>query len=739
MLGTRQTKTILLATTTAVFSLAIVSPAMAQDAVTSTPASQDTKKEAKKAASVDDNQAGQDIVVTGDRNNRFGTDVVQSGSFRNAKVLDVPLTVSVIPSALLQSQQAIELLDAVRNTAGVSTTGTGTVAYQNITIRGIAVDTRSNFKLDGALNMLSATAFPLEDKDRVEVLKGASALYYGFSTPAGIVNLTMKRPTPELTLFENTFYDSHGGIGEHVDVGDTMGMFGYRLNAVAAHLDTGINLSDGSRYLVSGAFDLRPTDKLTITADIEYFQKSIVEPALFLLSFPVTGAKLPDVDLLNPKTNIFNADWDANRTYEYNYLGKAVYKFSSDWNLSGYYGRSHMVRYRNNPQFQLVASDTNPALDPDSLTYGDGKVRFSAQHAVFQNTSYAIELAGTQHFGTIRNEILLGAARSLRVLASSPNVRVSGKQNFIDPHFVPNPHISYTDLPDSSTVDDKGAYIFDRLSFNDIVQVLGGVRWSDYKNDGSINVSTHTPYEAKPTSYSGGLIVKPVKWASVYGTYIQGLEETPAATSGTDNELEVFPPTTSTQWEAGLKLEPKANLLAQLAWFKIDRGAAYAATPPGAAQPHYFTDGREIYQGVELSLSGYVFPDLAVNATATMLAAHYRDNLTVGGNRIDGAPKNTWSLFGEYTLSWLDPGLKVNAGVYHTGSQAVDANNDAFTDPYTTFDVGASYAFAVGEHTLIARVNGQNITGKRYWASVGGGSLAENLPSAVKFSLAFKY
>src|SRR3546814_6357661 len=66
-----------------------------------------------------------EIVVTGDRANRFGTDTVQSGSFRNAKILDVPLTISVIPSEVLKSQQAVDLIDAVRNTAGVSTTGTG--------------------------------------------------------------------------------------------------------------------------------------------------------------------------------------------------------------------------------------------------------------------------------------------------------------------------------------------------------------------------------------------------------------------------------------------------------------------------------------------------------------------------------------------------------------------------------------------------------------------------------------
>ena len=128
MLGTKQTKTMLMATTAAILSLAVAAPAVAQDAGTAAPQT-DQKAAAKASAqTADDSQSGQDIIVTGDRNNRFGTDVVQSGSFRNAKVLDVPLTVSVIPSAVLQSQQAVELYDAVRNTAGVSTTGTGTVA-----------------------------------------------------------------------------------------------------------------------------------------------------------------------------------------------------------------------------------------------------------------------------------------------------------------------------------------------------------------------------------------------------------------------------------------------------------------------------------------------------------------------------------------------------------------------------------------------------------------------------------
>ena len=715
---------------TMIWSAALAVPAMAQDA----------SADADGATQPAEQAETREIVVTGARANRFGTDTVQSGSFRNAKVLDVPLTVSVIPSEVLRSQQAVDLIDAVRNTAGVSTTGTGPVAYNNLTIRGISVDTRSNFRLDGALNMLSATAFPLENKDRVEVLKGASALYYGFSSPAGIVNLTMKRPTPDFSYYANVFGDVNGGYGAHLDVGDTEGAFGYRLNGLAAHLDTGIDYSQGDRYMASGTFDLKPTDRLTITADVEYFEKSIVEPALFLLTIPsgATAVNIPDVKLVDPRVNIAGADWDANRTSELNLLAKAVYEFSDDWDVTAYWGRSRMSRKRNNPQFQPANLTT--ALDPNSPDYGSGRVRFSAQQAEFENINYAAELAGTIRFGdNIKNEVLLGVSRSIRSLASSPNIRTIFTQNFADPVFIPDPGLQYSPLPPSSEIDDKGIYLFNRLNFFDVVQLLGGIRKSDYSNDGSINTATKTPYTAKPTSYSAGFMIKPMEWASLYGTYIEGLEETPAAPSTTDNATEIFPPTNSKQYEAGIKIQPKPELLIQAAYFKIDRGAAYAANIPGTSTLHFYTDGREVYEGGELSLTGYVTPDLALYATATILSAHYRDQPNIAGNRVDGTPNRTWSLAGEYRPSWLDPNLKVTAGVYHTGTQAIDADNLAFTPSYTTLDLGASYTFEVAGHTLVARVNGQNITGKRYWAAVGGNSLASAVPGSVKFSLSVQY
>src|SRR5262245_34013933 len=91
----------------------------------------------------------EEIIVTADRRNSYSADLVQAGSFRGARQLDTPLTVNVIPEALMQSQQAQSLLDALRNTAGVSPSQVTTTVYSNLAIRGIRVENRTNYRLNG--------------------------------------------------------------------------------------------------------------------------------------------------------------------------------------------------------------------------------------------------------------------------------------------------------------------------------------------------------------------------------------------------------------------------------------------------------------------------------------------------------------------------------------------------------------------------------------------------------------
>jgi iron complex outermembrane receptor protein len=564
----------------------------------------------------------------------------------------------------------------------------------------------------------------------------------------------MKRATPELYLSERTFFDSNGGIGEHVDIGDTIGILGFRLNGVAAHVDTGIDYSSGSRYVASGTFDLKPTKNLTLLADVEWFKRNVVEPAQFIIP---TGAKvIPNLDYLNPARNIGGLTWTNNKTEELNVLFKGIYKFAHDWDITAYWGHSRLSRLRYNPGFVpgrgLTPSATPTtasylaALDPTSSTFGQGVIRYGTkvQNAIYNNTSYAVELHGKITTGDISNSILLGASRSLRSLGgSAATPRTTIFSNFINPTIVLNPNAVIDTPPTPSTIDDKGLYAFDDLSFKNIVHITGGVRVTDYTNDGSTNTVTKTPYHVTPTAVSAAAIVKPVEWASLYGTYIQGLEENSIAGNNVDNVNTVFAPITSKLYEGGLKLQPRKNLLIQLSYFDITRFGAYnervpIGAPPGT-QAHGYGDATQTYRGFEGSVGGYVIPDLAINATLMLLKARTRNPATVNATRPSGTPSVSWSLSGEYTLSWLTPGIKVSAGAFHTGNQPIDDTNNVFTPAYTTFDIGASYDFKIGNHSLTARINGQNISNKRYWAAMGGGSLAESLPSTVKFSLAFNY
>ena len=139
---------------------------------------------------------------------------MEAGSFWGSDILEVPSTVNVITREALEAQAAAGLYDAVRNTAGVTRQQNGGDTWDQIVIRGIGVENRSNYRLNGSLPIMNFSQVSLENKERVEVLKGASALYYGFTSPAGVVNFTTKRAgkTPVTALGLSVLMQSFHGV-----------------------------------------------------------------------------------------------------------------------------------------------------------------------------------------------------------------------------------------------------------------------------------------------------------------------------------------------------------------------------------------------------------------------------------------------------------------------------------------------------------------------------------------------
>jgi len=683
---------------------------------------------------------------------------VQAGSFRGARQLDTPLTVNVIPNTLLQSQQAQGLLDALRNTAGVSPAQTSLTVYSNIAIRGINVENRGNYRLNGILPIVNLIDLPLEDKDRVEVFKGASALYYGFTAPSGIVNLTMKRPTADPYLAATVFGNQYGSLAGHIDASDSWGPFGARVNAAYGNVDPGIDDTRGHRALAAVAFDYRPTDNLAFQLDAEYIEKRVNEPGAFRyarLPRPTLTDLYPALELppLIDSTTNFGPDWASNRARERNLLASFNWKMAPAWALSVSYGTSHLVRDRH---FNSIDLDN---YGPD--TSGDGLLSIGLQPGqTYENSNYRAELAGAFNLWFMKHELLIGASQNIRdafnslsIPATCPGAtpsapRVTCRQNIFAPVDIPETP-DPTPTGARTRIDDIGYYLFDRIEMTEWLQLLAGVRKSDY-TDSSLDTGI-VSFHDEPTSVSYGALFKPRAGISLYATYIEGLESTPGAPVTSVNYGEQVPATDSTQREAGIKWQAQPGLLVQAAYFNIERDSAYVN-----GSSVYVLDGRARFRGTELSVTGELTPRWSVYLTGQWLDAEQIAGApttvttnpmtgavtvapTVVGREIENTPEHTFSLATEYRFSDALAGLSVHGGAYYLSERAVNAFNQAFIPGYTLFDVGAAYGRPFDGKETVFRITAQNVTNREYFAATGSNIISQGPPRIVKLSVSMRF
>lgn len=659
----------------------------------------------------------EDIVVTADRRDSFSADFVQAGTFRDARLRDTPLTVAVLTKDLLEAQQARSVIDAVRNTPGVTQAQINSAIYSNLAIRGITLSNFTNVRWNGVLPIVNLVEQPIESKDRIEVLKGAAGLYYGFATPSGIINLVTERPHAEPVNRIDFQGDSNGSLGANFDVARNFGTAGLRVNGGASTVETGIKRSSGSRRFLSGAFDWRPLDGLEVLLDAEYNFKTVTEPTEFSLPAAVNGTiALPP---LQPASKNLGASWMQGRGWATNLLARLNYDFTPNWRVSLAAGQSYLTRSRAYSSFGGYNLDT-----------GDGRVTVAMTRGNdYKNVIYRGDISGSFETGPIRHNILIGISYYTRDSNVPTAVRYSFAQNLYDPVAIPQQPAPPRIIANPSRAEDLGIYILDRASLGDWLQATVGYRKTDYSD-----VSRTSNYKIKPGTWSYGLMVKPVSWANVYANYIEGLEPGPIAQQIASNAGEILPAAVSKQKEAGIKIEPIRGVLMTAAYFHIKRPSAYLNSANLFVQ-----DAEAVYEGAEFSIVGEVLPRLSLSASAlTLDAAQKSGNAAVVGKMIENVAKFSGSIFAEYRVAAIE-GLRVSAGMFHVGRRAVNALNQAFVPGYETFDLGASYSFDLVGSAATLRLYGENVTGKRYWASTGSSLLAQGLPASVKMSISTRF
>lgn len=658
----------------------------------------------------------EEIVVTG-QVPTFRTEVVQVGAFRNQSLMDTPASIAVIPKALLDAQGATGLEDALRNAPGVTQQATSPTTSNNFVSRGVQLNARTNYRLNGALQIINLSPVPIENKQRVELLKGVSALYYGLATPSGIVNVVTKRAGDQPTTNAYVNGDAQGSYGAGVDVGRKFGadgQFGVRLNGYAAHVETPIDGVNGSRYLVSGAFDWQASERLSLKFDVEHYRRATDEPGGIALSAFQLLRRIPD-----PRNRLAPANAPY-RTWSTNVLGRADYALGEDWSIRAEAGVAQSRRQRSRADFSFTSA----------ATVDSGAGRISGNYTPdqeYRNEYLRAELAGKLDTFGVVHDLLLGVARNRQVQEDQHQTSyTAAAQNIYDPRDIAFDSLNFTTtrLQPGSVNVDTGLYAMDIAHVGEKVLLIGGIRRVLYDTH-----DTTGDYRLKAWTPTGGIVFKPTPASSLYFTYIEGLESAGTAPAGTLNEGDVLAPVRSKQIEAGARIEV-GGALASVAYFHIDRGLSYTD-----ATNTYVVNGRAIHKGIEASLQGNLTRQLSVAVSGQYLNATQRDTGVAAqdGNRVDNTPRWSASVFAEYRPAIL-PELGLNAGMYYTGLRYADALNAYRMPAYTTYSLGANYKVALpADRTLTLRVNGDNIANTRYW-STGGSVFYVGLGRQVRFS-----
>ena len=679
-----------------------------------------------------ENELRQETIERKDKQDRR---LVQSGAlFGDVELLRTPFSVNTLSEELLIDQQARSLAEALRNDPSVTALSPPGF-IDTLFIRGFPVDNSNGFRREGLI-FQNQVQTPIENKEAIEVIKGPTALRYGFTNPGGVINYVLKRPTDDPYRRFELFGDNNGGVGAHADFGGRAGEeFGYRINVLGARSASFVDGLDGVRYLASGLFEWRPTAQLRVDLDLEYEFRNLPSQVLVTAnSFsPTLSADQREalLDAFDPEV-FLGTPSDAFPTN--NFVGslRAVYDISPRWRLTAAVQQMNLTRDQQTSaiNFQSIEANGDFALSASS---SPGQVRDPLSAETF--------ITGTFKTGPLTHNLTIGGAYSRNPLRFETlfNEAELGVSNLFSPAALDFPPGG---VPAGQPVD---AIIFEQAGvfFTNFIAVLPsldlfvGGRFSHQRSRDVFNDTgeLQTTFSDGAFTPSAGLIYAPTERLSFYASYAEGLTEGAQAPDFVQNAFEVLAPGRSRAQEIGVKADLFAGATITAAIFNISLPSALVND-----ENIFVNAGNQRHRGFEFTASGQISENFRLVAGWQYLDAEIVEsgNFAIEGNRPTGVPEWQANLFADWTTP-LD-GFSVNAAVFFTGSKFTNAANSFSVDGVTSVDLGLRYVVPLGKQGIVARVIVRNVNGAEGVQAVSPfGILGFTAPRTAFFSLSREF
>ncbi|WP_404651513.1 TonB-dependent siderophore receptor [Bradyrhizobium sp. USDA 336] len=197
-----------------------------------------------------------------------------SGTKTNTPIMETPQAVSVIGAEQIRDQKPNKLDEVLRYTAGVRAGTFGTDTRNDWwLIRGFKSEDIGLF-LDGMqLFYTSYASWKLQtpNMERVEVLRGPSAVLYGGSSPSGIVNVISKMPPAEPIRYIEAGVNNFGNAYVSFDMGGPVatspdnGKLFARVVGQVQNGGTQVNFTPDNNYFIAPSVTWKPDADTTFT------------------------------------------------------------------------------------------------------------------------------------------------------------------------------------------------------------------------------------------------------------------------------------------------------------------------------------------------------------------------------------------------------------------------------------------------------------------------------------------
>lgn len=639
-----------------------------------------------------------------------------SATKTDTPIVETPQSISTVTRKQLDDQNQQTVGGALGYTAGVLAGFEQNARYDNVFLRGFGgFSTAGNYVrfLDGmklpqgqVFGIMSIDPFLL---DRIDVLKGPSAMLYGQVSPGGLVNMVSRAPSavPYNELrFETGSYGRVQAAYTTQGAFDKEGTLQYSLTAIGKDSGTRYDDVDERRFAIAPALAWQPNSDTRIT--VSGFYQADPEGGYFNSIYPKQLAASQFQPYLNSKFNPGDPSYDHFDREESGIGYQLEHRFSS-----AILFRS-ALRYA---QFDLDFAGMQLYGALGILPTGD-IYRIAARSLEdASNVTTDNQLQFDFSTGALRHRVLTGVDTQKADSSALFEATLTNSINIINPQYgLPVTGPFATGVSGDQSLDQTGIYVQDQLALGNW-RALVGVRhdWAEQVTEPTAGWVQSQDREA--TTYRAGLLYLFDNGLAPYASYSTSFEPV----IGTDANGVAFVPTEAEQYEVGLKYQP-TFIPALFTFSAFDITQQNVRTP--GPNPNFSIQTGEIRsRGLEFEARGNVTKELGLIAALTLLDTEVTKSTTPStiGKRPQAAPAYFGSVWANYGFNFgILNGLTLGAGVRVVGSSYGDDANTLKADGYTLVDAAVSYDLGKFDRYLTGSeltLNVWNLADKEYYSS----------------------